>query len=379
MTAGPLAGIRVVELAAIGPAPHAAMVLADLGAEVVRIERPVPGLQVTGEEPDLVLRGRRSLSADLKDPAERELIARLIDRADVLVEGYRPGVAERLGLGPEETCRRNPRLIYARMTGWGQSGPRATTAGHDINYIALSGALHTIGLAGQKPVIPLNLVGDFGGGSMFLVVGVLAALLERSSTGQGQIVDAAMVDGANTLLQLTWSMMASGRWTDERGVNLLDGGAPFYDTYECADGKYVAVGAIEEPFYTTLLAGLGLSSAQVPDRENRESWPELRNVLAAAFAQRTRDEWSEMFAATDACVTPVLSLREAARDEHLMARRTIIAPGGALQANVAPRLSRHDATPPSPPAVLGADRAAILHDWLGQSADASALSPSPSR
>ncbi|AMC49884.1 alpha-methylacyl-CoA racemase [Mycobacterium tuberculosis variant bovis BCG] len=259
--AGPLSGLRVVELAGIGPGPHAAMILGDLGADVVRIDRPS---SVDGISRDAMLRNRRIVTADLKSDQGLELALKLIAKADVLIEGYRPGVTERLGLGPEECAKVNDRLIYARMTGWGQTGPRSQQAGHDINYISLNGILHAIGRGDERPVPPLNLVGDFGGGSMFLLVGILAALWERQSSGKGQVVDAAMVDGSSVLIQMMWAMRATGMWTDTRGANMLDGGAPYYDTYECADGRYVAVGAIEPQFYAAMLAGLGLDAAELP-------------------------------------------------------------------------------------------------------------------
>jgi alpha-methylacyl-CoA racemase len=300
VNAGPLDGLRVVELGGLGPVPHAAMVLADLGAEVVRVERP-PGDAVPG---DPTLRGRRRVLADLKDPAGRDAVLALAARADVLIEGFRPGVAERLGIGPDD-CP--PRLIYGRMTGWGQTGPRAADVGHDINYLALTGVLHAIGRAGERPVPPLNLVADFGGGSMLLVVGVLAALVERERSGRGQVIDAAMVDGVPMLAQLIWGLLDQGRWTDRRGLNLLDGGAPFYDTYTCADGKHVAVGAIEPQFQAELRAVLGVGDLG-------------RETLTAAFRTRTRDEWTAAFAGRDACVTPVLSFAEAAADPVRLAR-----------------------------------------------------------
>src|SRR5688572_26100374 len=265
------------------------MVLADLGAEVVRVDRPSGGLRIGNPDaPDPTLRGRRRVAADLKDPAGRETVLRLVERADVLLEGYRPGVTERLGVGPADCHARNPRLVYGRMTGWGQDGPLAARAGHDINYISLTGALHAIGRAGERPVPPLNLVGDFGGGSMLLVVGVLAALWEAQRSGQGQVVDAAMVDGASLLSQMIWGLLAHGRWRDERDVNLLDGHAPFYDTYTCADGRHVAVGCLEPQFYAVMLEGLGIDAAELPDQYDRAGWPELRRRFAAAFETRTR-------------------------------------------------------------------------------------------
>jgi alpha-methylacyl-CoA racemase len=360
---GPLAGLKVVELAGIGPGPHAAMVLADLGADVVRIDRPRRGPDLGGETvADPTLRGRRRLAADLKDPAGKAAVLSLIERADVLVEGYRPGVTERLGLGPADCHARNPKLVYARMTGWGQDGPLAQRAGHDINYISLTGLLHAIGRPGERPVPPLNLVGDFGGGSMLLLVGILSALWEAQRSGQGQVVDAAMVDGASLLGQMFWGFLAQKIWVDEPGVNMLDGGAPFYDTYTCADGRHVAVGAIEPQFYAAMLEGLGLTGADLPGQHDREQWPALKARFAEVFATRSRDEWAEVFAGTDACVTPVLAFGEVAAHPHLAARSTIVDPGGVAQAAPAPRFSRTATAVPEP---AGAAESAeeILADW----------------
>jgi alpha-methylacyl-CoA racemase len=366
---GPLAGIRVIEIASLAPGPFCCMVLADLGAEVLRVDRvgagearrddgtgaagPVAGLDPLG-------RGRRSIGLNLKDPEGLSLLLRLADRADVLVEGFRPGVAERLGFGPEVVAGRNPRLVYGRMTGWGQDGPLAATAGHDIDYIAVSGALHPIGRAGERPVPPLNLVGDFGGGGMLLAIGVLAALVERQASGRGQVVDAAMVDGSALLASFIRGMYAAGLWQDERGVNLLDGGAPFYDTYETADGRHVAVGALEPQFYAALLDGLGLAEAGLPAQHDRSGWPVLRERFAAAFRQRSRDEWAELFAGTDACVAPVLSLGEAPGHPHNLARGTFTEVGGVTQAAPAPRFGRTPAARPSPARQPGTDTEAVL-------------------
>jgi alpha-methylacyl-CoA racemase len=338
MTTGPLTGLHVVELGGIGPGPHAAMVLADLGAEVVRVTRP-------GGEPYDMLPGRRRVEADLKDDSGRATVWELIDDADVLIEGFRPGVAERLGFGPDECLTRNPRLVYGRMTGWGQAGPLAQQAGHDINYIGLTGVLHAIGTSDGRPTAPLNLVGDFGGGSMYLVVGVLAALWERHRTGQGQVVDAAIVDGTSSLAQQFWMLRGLGAWTDDRGANVLDTGAPFYDTYRCADGRYVAVGALEPHFYAALLAGLGLADESLPAQLDRGGWPVLRERFAEIFATRTRDEWTDTFAGKDACVTPVLTFAEAAEHPHLRARATIITVDGIPRAAPAPRFSHHHPPP----------------------------------
>jgi alpha-methylacyl-CoA racemase len=364
--AGPLAGLRVIELAGIGPGPHAAMVLADLGADVVRVDRPgqggsVPGTPASG---DHLLRGRRSIVLDLKSAADAEQLLTLVERADVLIEGYRPGVAERLGVGPDSCLARNPRLVYGRMTGWGQDGPWASMAGHDLNYISITGILHAIGPKDGKPVVPLNLVGDFGGGSMFLLTGVLAALWERDRSGTGQVVDAAMVDGASVLAQMMWATRGLGVWSDVRGINLLDGGAPYYDTYVCADGRYVAVGAIEPQFYAALLAGLGLTGAELPDQDDRAGWPALRARLAATFLTKSRDDWAAVFDGTDGCVTPVLTFAEAPSHPHLAARRTLISLGGVDQPAPAPRFTRTATGTPAPPPSPGGDTDDVFADWL---------------
>lgn len=360
---GPLAGFKVIELAGIGPGPHAAMLLADLGAEVVRVERPKPSEVDITPELDVLRRNRRSIAIDLRDPKGVQTVLGLVAKADVLLEGNRPGVTERLGLGPEQCWAVNPRLVYGRMTGWGQDGPLAHTAGHDIGYIALTGALGAIGRAGQGPIPPLNLLGDFGGGSTYLVIGVLAALLETARSGKGQVVDAAIVDGASSLSAFLYGLMAVGRWADKRGVNLLDTGAPFYDCYETSDGQWMAVGAIEGKFYAALVSGLGLSDDVATLRNNPKTWPQLREAIAAAFAQRTRDEWTEAFEGTDACVSPVLSLTEAASHPHLAARNTFVEVGGVVQPAPAPRFSRTTPGVPTPPPALGADAKAILADW----------------
>jgi alpha-methylacyl-CoA racemase len=359
--AGPLEGLRVVELAGIGPCPHAAMVLADLGADVTRIERPHGGFDPTGDQPDHLLRGRRSVTADLKTDKDRAMVLSLIERADVLLEGFRPGVAERLGLGPAVCLARNPQLVYGRVTGWGQNGPLAQRAGHDINYIAVTGVLHAIGHAKARPALPLNLLGDFGGGSMFLIAGVLAALWERDRSGQGQVVDAAIVDGTSVLAQLIWAFRGAGAWSDDRAANLLDGGAPFYDTYTCADGKWVAVGALEAKFYAQLVDGLGLTSEDLPAQLDRSGWPRLRQRFTEVFATRTRDEWADVFTGTDACVTPVLTFDEATRHEHLAARATLREIDGVPQASPAPRFSR--TPPPTPPLTARAGPDQLAPDW----------------
>lgn len=344
---GPLQGLRVVELAGIGPGPHAAMMLADMGADVIRIERPAGGLDLFDGDVDYTLRNRRTLTVDLKSEAGRDLVLDLVEHADVLLEGNRPGVAERLGVGPNECARRNPALVYGRMTGWGQDGPRSKDVGHDINYISTTGVLHAIGREGERPVPPINLVGDFGGGSMFLVVGVLAALFERRSSGLGQVVDAAMVDGSSALMQAMWSLRGQDRWNDDHGTNLLDGGAPFYDTYECSDGRWMAVGALESQFYAELLEGLGLDAMTLPPQMDRDGWPTLRSEFATLFASKDRDHWTAVFAGTNACVTPVLSMSEAVDDEHLRARGTLVEIDGVTQSAPAPRFSRTASSKPS--------------------------------
>ena len=356
---GPLRGVRVVELAGIGPGPYACMLLADLGAEVLRVDRP--GASPGPVRSDLLGRGRRSVALDLKQPEAAEVVLRLVERADALVEGFRPGVAERLGVGPAECLARNPRLVYGRMTGWGQQGPLAPRVGHDINYIGLTGALAAVGEAGRKPVPPLNLVADFGGGAMFLVLGVLAALVERAGSGRGQVVDAAMVDGVTSLLTLFYGLRAGGQWRDERGSNALDGGAPFYDTYECADGRYVAVGALEPQFWAALVETLGL--ADLPGQLDVARWPELRARLAEVFATRSRDEWAIVFAEVDACVTPVLTLGEAPGHPHLAARGSVVEHGGVRQPAPAPRFSRTPGALGAPPTMPGTDTRAALRDW----------------
>ncbi|WP_302674454.1 CaiB/BaiF CoA transferase family protein [Rhodococcus pyridinivorans] len=345
---GPLAGVRVVELAGIGPGPHAAMILADLGAEVACVRRPDYDFGPGGPQ-NPQFRGRILVEADLKDPEGKESILALIDRADILIEGFRPGVAERLGLGPDDVLSRNPGMIYGRMTGWGQDGPLSLRAGHDINYIALTGLLHAVGRAGERPLPPLNLLGDFGGGSMFLIVGILAALHERNRSGHGQVIDAAMVDGAPMLGHLLWALRSAGQWSDARGTNLLDGGAPFYDTYECADGKYVAVGALEAEFYHQMIVGLGLSPDLLPQQHDRSRWGELRTLFEERFAMKTRDEWTAVFEGTDACVTPVLDFAEAPEHPHMSSRSVFQELDGVVQPAPAPRFSRTPARRPAPP------------------------------
>jgi alpha-methylacyl-CoA racemase len=362
---GPLAGLRVLELAGIGPGPFCAMMLADSGATVLRIDRPGPadrtGLASDRPERDLMNRGRRSAVLDLKHPRAVDALLRLAGVADVLLEGFRPGVTERIGVGPDVCLRRNPRLIYARMTGWGQHGPLAPMVGHDIGYLARTGALHALGRADGPPQFPANLLGDFGGGGMLMAYGICAALVERASSGRGQVVDAAIVDGVASLLAMPWMLMAQGHWRDERGVNLLDGGVPWYDVYETADGGWLAVGALEPRFYAALLAGLGLTDA--PAREDPRHWPELRALFTARFKERTRDEWAAAFAGTEACVEPVLSLREAVGDPHLTARQTYLSADGLTQPAPAPRFSRTPGQLSDPPPAPGQHTAEALTDW----------------
>ena len=337
---GPLAGVKVIELGGIGPGPHAAMVSADLGADVVRVRRP-GGLQMPAENVDLFHRGKRVVDLDVKrDP--RALLD-LVAKADVLLDGFRPGTCERLGIGPDDCAAVNPRLIFARITGWGQDGPLAQTAGHDINYLSQTGVLSAIGYRDRPPVVPLNLVGDFGGGSMFVLLGIVSALYERERSGKGQVIDAAMVDGVSILAQMAWTMKSTATLKDQRESFMLDGGAPFYRTYETSDGKYMAVGAIEPQFFAQLLAGLGLSSEDVPNQLDAAAFPQMHNLFAEKFADKARDEWTEIFAGTDACVTPVLTWTEAAQNEHLRARSTVLEANGVDQAAPAPRFSR---TPP---------------------------------
>lgn len=357
---GPLRTVKVVEIGGIGPGPFATMTLADMGADVIRIDRRNHRGEFPGDpRDDLLNRGKRSIELDLKSPDDVEVALRLIDRADVVVEGFRPGVVERLGIGPETCLERNPRLVYGRMTGWGQEGPWAQQVAHDINYIAVTGALDAIGHAGEGPTIPLNLVGDYGGGGMYLVAGVLAALVEVASTGAGQVVDAAIVDGAAHLLTGTHAMIAAGAWVHERGQNILDGAAPHYNVYETADGKYMAVGAGEPQFYRELLDRLGLD-ADPEERNDREGWPALRDSMAAIFATRTRREWEDVFGNSMACTSPVLSLLDAQHHPHVAARRTLVERDGRLQAAPAPRFSRTPTALGSPPPAPGQHSEEIL-------------------
>ncbi len=362
---GPLKGLRVVELAGIGPGPMACMMLADMGAEVVKVDRLTdPGLGIAMPAKYQVLhRGRPSIAVDLKSPDGIAVVKRLVERADVLIEGFRPGVTERMGLGPKDCFETNPKLVYGRMTGWGQNGPMARAAGHDMNYIALTGALNAIGPADGPPVPPLNLVGDFGGGTLYLLVGVLAALLEARTSGKGQVVDAAMVDGAASLMTTFYGLKAAGLWTDERGANLLDGGAHFYSVYETSDGQFVSIGSIEAKFYAELLEKTGLDPAGLPPQMSRESWPVIREKLTAIFKTKTRDEWCEIMEGSDVCFAPVLNLDEAPDHAHMKARGTFAEIDGVVQPAPAPRFSRTPGAirrPPSPP---GADTDEALAAW----------------
>ena len=351
---GPLTGIRVVELGGIGPVPHAGLMLADLGADVVRIERT--GSDVAALLADQLLRGKSIVLADLKTPDDHARVAELLATADVVLEGFRPGVAEKLGFGPVDCHAVNPGRVFGRMTGYGQDGPLARTAGHDINFIGLTGALHAIG--GADPVPPLNLLGDFGGGSTFLVTGVLAALLERQRTGRGQVVDAAIVDGVSVLMTLIFSARDQGWWRDERSANMLDGAAPFYRTYRCADGGHVAVGALEPPFYAALRHGLGLDDADLPDRDDPVNWPALSDRIGEIFLSRPRAHWESVFSGTDACVTPVLALDEVAGHPHIAARGAVGHARGRTTIGTAPRFSGTEPKPAAPAAVVDLHTAA---------------------
>lgn len=363
---GPLAGLRVVEFSGLGPGPLAGQLLADLGADVVTIDRA----SCAAPDPSNVnRRNKRSVALDLRRPEGIEAALRLIDHADVLIEGFRPGVMERLGLGPEVCRARHPRLVYGRMTGWGQTGPLAQTAGHDLNYLALTGALAAIGPADGPPLPPLNLVADFGGGAMFLVFGVLSALFERSRSGLGQVIDAAMVDGVPAMMGLLYGLLARGQWSEQRGANLLDGGAPFYACYATLDGRHMALGAIEPPFFADFLARAGLPAEWAAAQADPARWPALRQAIAEVFAQRTQAHWCGVFDGSDACVAPVLAFSEAAAHAHLAARHTLSQDGGVWQAAPAPRFDRTPARRPRPAGALGADTEAALAEAGATSTD----------
>jgi alpha-methylacyl-CoA racemase len=367
---GPLNGIKIIEFAGIGPGPFAAMMLSDMGADVLRLDR---SQNVVGGDPDqpsldLLNRGRRSVGLDLKTPEGVELALRLVEQSDALLEGFRPGVMERLGLGPEVCLERNPRLVYGRMTGWGQDGPMAQAAGHDINYISLAGVLDSIGRRGQAPVPPLNLVGDFGGGGMLLAFGIVCALVERGTSGRGQVVDAAMVDGSAALMTIFHGAAHSGWWKEERGTNMLDTGAHFYDVYECADGNFVSIGSIEPQFYAELLEKTGLASEDLPGQMDRSQWEGMKQRFETIFKAKTRDEWCEIMEGSDVCFAPVLSMSEATEHPHNVARNTFVEIAGARQPAPAPRFSRSDCAISRPPPHAGQHTGEALADW-GVSAD----------
>ncbi len=362
---GPLTGYRIIELAGIGPAPMSAMMLGDMGADVIRVDRTKSHVMDRFADPKFNVHGRsrRSVSVDLQKPEGAEVVLRLCAKADGIMEPFRPGVAERLGVGPEACMKRNPKIVYGRMTGWGQTGPLAKAAGHDQNYIALTGALHAIGRKGQKPVPPLNLVGDFGGGGMLLAFGMVCALLEAKSSGRGQVVDAAMVDGAAVLMNIFHGMRQAGFWSEERGTNLLDTGAHFYDVYETSDGKYVSIGSIEPQFYAELLEKTGLSGLPLPHQMDRSKWAELKERLRGIFRTKTRDEWCKIMEGSDVCFAPVLSLSEAPEHPHVKARSTFVTVAGAVQAAPAPRFSRTPCEISRPPAHPGQHTDEALADW----------------
>ena len=359
MRQGPLTGLKIVEFAGIGPGPFCGMLLSDLGADVVRIDRKGGR---GGAPTDVTARGRRSVALDLKTPEAVEACLKLMDAADVVFEGFRPGVMERLGLGPQVALARNPKLVYGRMTGWGQTGPYASAAGHDMNYIAITGALHAIGTK-DKPVPPLNLVGDFGGGALYLAFGLMAGVIQARETGKGQVIDCAMSDGAASLMAMFYGMKAAGGWKDERRANLLDGGAHFYDTYQCADGKWISVGSIEPQFYALLLEKTGINDPDFQRQMDRGIWPELREKLAHVIAQKTQGEWCELMEATDVCFAPVLDLDEAPLHSHNAARQTFVEVAGVTQPAPAPRFSATPGAIQGPPPTIGAHSRSALADW----------------
>jgi alpha-methylacyl-CoA racemase len=359
MASGPLVGVRIVEFAGLGPAPFCGMLLSDMGADVIRIDRPDAG---SPDALSLISRGRRSVALDLKRTADVEKSLALLERADALIEGFRPGVMERLGLGPETVLARNPQLVYGRMTGWGQSGPLAQAAGHDINYIAVAGALHAIGPR-EKPTVPLNLVGDFGGGALYLAMGLLAALLHARSTGKGQVVDCAMLDGVASLMTLFRGAFAAGEWRDERQDNFLDGGAPFYDTYQCSDGLWISLGSLEPQFFRQLLLELGIDATFAHSQWNRPDWPALRQQLTAVLRTRSRAQWQLLLEGTDVCFAPVLSLGEAPDHPQNVARGTFVNLDGVTQPAPAPRFSLTPSAIQGPPPEIGAHTAMVLEEW----------------
>ncbi|MFZ4584828.1 MAG: CaiB/BaiF CoA transferase family protein [Acidimicrobiia bacterium] len=373
MASGPLAGVKIVELAGIGPGPFCGMLLSDLGADIVRIDRA--GGRPSHSEREPMYRGRRSIAVDLKNPEGVELVLQLVEQADALIEGYRPGVTERLGVGPDACLARNPKLVYGRMTGWGQDGPYAQMAGHDINYIALAGALAHFGRAGAKPTPPINLVGDFGGGGMFLALGVVSGILSARATGEGQVVDAAMVDGSATLMTMIWGLSQIGAWSDAFGTNVLDTGAPFYDTYETKDGKFVSIGSLEPQFYAELLARTGLDQEELPAQMDAGGWPQWRDRLTELFRTKTRDEWDALLAGSDACYAPVLTMSEAKEHPHMQARGTFVEDGkGVWQPAPAPRFSKTPgAIQRGAPSAIGEHTDEALADWGFAAADVARL------
>jgi alpha-methylacyl-CoA racemase len=378
MRQGPLTGLKIVEFAGIGPAPFCGMLLADLGADVVRVDRKGGGgapddiTRVGAAPTNITARGRRSVALDLKTPQAVEACLKLMDAADGIVEGFRPGVMERLGLGPDVALGRNPKLVYGRMTGWGQTGPYAQAAGHDMNYIAITGALHAIGAA-DKPMPPLNLVGDFGGGALYLAFGLMAGIIRARETGRGQVIDCAMSDGAASLMAMFYGLRATGTWTNDRGANLLDGGAHFYDTYLCADGKWISLASIEPQFYALLLEKTGITDPAFQGQMDRAAWPELRQKLAEVIARKTQAEWTEIMGATDVCFAPVLDLDEAPRHPHNTARQTFVEVAGVVQPAPAPRFSETPGAIQGPPPAIGAHTREALADWGLTDAEIAAL------
>ncbi len=362
---GPLSGVKIVELAGIGPGPFSGMLLSDMGADIVRVDRAQQVNPAAFDKPNLepMYRGRRSIGVDLKNPDGVELVLRLVEQADALIEGYRPGVTERLGLGPDVCLARNPKLVYGRMTGWGQDGPMAQAAGHDINYIALAGALAHFGRAGGKPTPPINLVGDFGGGGMFMAFGVVCGILEARASGKGQVLDVAMVDGSAVLMSMMWGLKKIGFWDERLGENVLDTGAPFYDTYETADGKFVSLGSLEPQFYAELIQRLGLAEEELPMQMDRNGWDTMREKFTALFKTKTRDAWDAILRGTDACYAPVLTMSEAAEDAHIKARQTIIERDGVQQPAPAPRFSRTVPEVQRPAPWPGQHTDEALRDW----------------
>ncbi len=360
---GPLKGMKIIEIGSIGPGPFCAQMLADMGANIIRVDRKVDNWDLTANKYNVLHRSRRSIAVDLKNPEGIEVVLKLVEKADALIEGFRPGVMERLGLGPNVCYQRNPKLTYGRMTGWGQEGPMAQAAGHDINYISLSGALHAIGRNGENPVPPLNLLGDFGGGGMLLAFGIMCGVYEAQKSGQGQVVDAAMVDGSATLMNIFFGLMAAGVWTDQKGTNLLDGGAHFYDTYETSDGKWISLGSIEPQFYTLLLKIAGIDDPDFNNQMDRNKWPELKKKTADIFKTKTRDEWCDLMEGTDVCFAPVLSMEEAVKHPHNIERKTFVEVEGVIQPAPAPRFSRTKPEIQGPPPGPGQHNDSALSEW----------------